>query len=232
MATQGKFWQRVGQMFRGGRGNGGQSPDAGDDGGDGLAVVGTRAPTRRDLKDRYERVVELMDAMESHFRRQDERAEALTKSVDRVAGILERIAAAHQQQNESIGTIADRVGTVATHAARLSETLGQVPSSMNAQAEAVRVLSRQIEVAQEADHQTAASLSELGRAVNMLEESTRSQVTTLKGLHDEEASQKETLTNLVHQQSRRFLVLLIVVAVIGVGAVVMMGLTLYQLLSR
>jgi chromosome segregation ATPase len=241
MATLGSFWRRVGRLFRG---DGNVSDDGGaplsrstpqspgelaSAPGGGWSTL-RRQPSRRELGERYQRVLELMDAMHTHFEKQDERAGQLTASVQQVAGALNELIGAQQAQGASLRTVADRVVAVSTHAAALSETLSELPGSLHAQAEAVQSLGRRLEIAQEADHRVANSLGDLGHAVDTLRTASTSQVEALRQLHAREQEQREALGSLVRDQSRRFLIIIIVAAILAICALAAMGITLAMVL--
>lgn len=257
MSTQSSFWQRVGAMFRGE--SAGQSPGngrraaAGSNGSHGslsvadvqvgepppetgqpglMARLGRRDPSVHQMRDGYQRLVGMVDALQEHFHKQDERSTQLADSVGRMVGILEQVADSGRSQQEHIRSIADNVNAAGQHTAAMSEALSQMPHSFELQAEAVRTMLRQIEVSQEADTQLMHSLQQLGSAVDALNSSSTAQVQTLERLNAGEHEQKEALTLLVREQSRRFLVIVIVAGILGIGALAAMAITLAVQLSR
>ena len=91
---------------------------------------------------------------------------------------------------------------------------------------------RQIEVSQEADTQLMHSLQHLGQAVDTLNSSSAAQVQTLERLDAAEREQQAALTELVRAQSKRFMIITIVVSTLGLGALAAMAITLGLLLGR
>ncbi|MBN2445697.1 MAG: hypothetical protein JXO22_03170 [Phycisphaerae bacterium] len=227
MATGASFWRRVGNALRGESGLGGDG---------GLATVNDnheqppsggwsllrRRPNRREMSERYERVIELMSAMHTHFERQDEHARQLNTSMHELVDSLAALTDAQQAQGESVRNVADRVVAASQHVASLADTLGRVPASLAAQAESVHALARQLEIAQEADHRVANTLGDLGQAVTSLQTSEAAQVQSLHKLHDRESEQREALANMVREQGRRFLTVTIVAVVMALGAMATM----------
>lgn len=175
-------------------------------------------PSTGEMRAGYQRVLELMDDMHQHFEKHDHRAEQLANSVDRVAGILERLAQTQHQQGECIRTIADNVESASRHAVDISKSLHQVPESLRTQADTVRTLVQQMEVTQECDNQLMHSLQQLGKAVEALSSASTAQVRSLEDLHHKEEEQRDALTDLVRSQNRNYLIVVIVAAVIAVGA--------------
>ena len=240
MSQQTSFWHRLGNMLRGedvlrtsGNGNGNghadqpvgdqtastdDPPQAHDEQSRSLSRWPRRQPSVAQMRDGYERVVHMMDTMQDHFQKQDERAEQLGHSVERMVGILEDLSNTGRNQQEHIRTVADNVREAGKHAAVMSESLSQMPRSLQAQAESVRTMLRQIEVSQESDTQLMHSLQQLSRAVDGLSTSGTAQVQTLERMNTAEREQRESLTLLVREQSRRFVVILVVAAILGLGA--------------
>lgn len=256
MSAQVSLWKRFGSMFRGG-GNGsgnsftaatraidptphdqtlsaatGTDPLAAPRAGTSLMRWGRREPTVSQMREGYRRVAELMDSMQQHFQKQDERAEQLTRSVEHVAETMEQLAAAQRAQGEHVSSIATHVDNATQHTERLAETLGQMPASLELQAEAVRSVAQQLAISHESDAQLVHSLKRFGQAVDSLRASGAAQVETLQSLHARDREQKEALMEFVRHQSRRYLIAMIPVAVLGLGALITMGIILARAIDR
>lgn len=193
---------------------------------------GRREPSLSQLREGYQHLVDLMDTMRRHFERQDQRADQMTRSMDQLAGILGRLAESQQAQGECVRTIAAHVDAAGQHAAALSETLSHLPASMQVQAQACQSMLRQMEIAQETDTQLGHSLQRLGHAVESLQASSTAQVETLQQIHSAERGQKDALMALVHEQNRKFFWTMTVAAVLGLGALAAMGVTLALVLNK
>ncbi len=230
------FWKRLGSAFR-------ANADHGDGNGNGAALAvepgdpvsgngretGNRAPSLlpwvrrgrslKQLDERYQRVLELMDTMRVHFEEQDRRAEELTAGVGRVGRTLEQLTETQRAQSECVAAVAARVNDAARYSAGLSTMLLEMPASLQAQAEAVRAVARQMEATRAADAQLASSVQQFSRAADALRDASTVQVEVLQRLHDAGAHQKESLQAFVRQQTRLLLVLTAIVMVLGLGAV-------------
>ncbi|MFQ5806279.1 MAG: hypothetical protein ACE5I3_07510 [Phycisphaerae bacterium] len=233
------FWKRVGSAFRAradrndGNGYGAAlavepADPARENGGDtesGTSSVSSLLPwvrrgkSLRQLDERYQRVLELMDAIRVHFEKQDRRAAELTAGVDRVGRTLEQLAGMQRAQSECVASVAARVNDAAKYSAGLSTVLLEMPASLQAQAEAVRAVARQMEAARAADGQLVSSLRQFSQAADSLRDAGTVQVETLQRLHDAGEHQKESLQTFVRQQTRLLLIITIIVAVLGLGAV-------------
>lgn len=171
------------------------------------------------LDQRYQRVVELMDVMRTHFEAQDRRAAELTAGINRVGGTLEQLAESQRSQCEGIRSLASRVDLAAKYSGDLAAMLVEMPASLQAQAEALHSVARQMESARSADAQLTDSLRQFGRAADALNNSSRAQVDSLQRLHSSSKFQEENLRGFVHGQTRLLIIITVIVAVLGLGAI-------------
>jgi hypothetical protein len=164
------------------------------------------------------RLFELVDRLECHFEEQDRRAGELSRHVEQITGLLERLAESGARQQEGLNAVAESVGQVRQHTALMSESLGQLPPLFQSEAEALRQMVRQMDVAQESATQLMHSLQRLSQAVDALQAAGLAQVQTLERLSQAERQQQQALFLLVREQSRRFLIIIVIAAVLGLGA--------------
>lgn len=171
-------------------------------------------------------MIELAGALQEHFRQQDQRAAALAASLDRVGGILEQLAESQRSHGECLHNIAAQAETAGRQTAALTDTLGRLPDSLLSQADALRSVARQMDLAQESDTQLVHSLQRFGQAVDTLGTSGTAQVEVLQRLNTAQREQQASLTNLLREQSRRFLLVMMVATFLAVAALAAMGITL------
>jgi hypothetical protein len=239
MSSGVSFWKRVGSAFRAnadgdnGDGNGvtptiERTADEGASGRDAESVSSSglaRWPwnrwgrSYRQLDARYQRVVELLDLMGVHFERQDQRSTELAAGVDRLGSTLEQLAGAQRTQSECVASIAARVDEAARHSAALSTVIREMPAALQAQAQAVRAISQQMEAARDADAQLVSSLHQFGRAADALRDAGSVQTAALQRLHHASEEQADSLQAFVRSQTRLLLIITVVVAVLGLGAI-------------
>ncbi len=180
------------------------------------------------LRDAYQRVVVLMDAMQEHFARSDEKARHLGDSVERVAASVERLADAQTSQGRFIAAIAQHTESSARHGA----TLMELPASLQAQADALRSVAKHIGASQEQGAHLAQSLHSFGRAVDGLSASGARQTETLERLHESGTDQVAVLKDFLVKQGQRFTWLLGAVLGVSVAAIAGLAVLLVLLLSR
>jgi hypothetical protein len=245
MAKAGSLWQRVGGIFRTNhppaelwsdtttRTLAGRTPESLN--GRPRALAPAAEPARvswwqrrqarqMQVRQASQRVVQLADELERYFRRQDERAAELTGSLGHVGGVLEQLAETQRTHSECLRGIAQHTEAGVKHSAMLTETLGRLPDSLVTQAEAIRAVARQLQVGQESDTQLTQSLQQFGRAVDTLGSAGTSQVEMLQRLNAAQREQHEALVTLVREQSRRFMLILVVGAILAVAALAALAL--------
>ena len=255
MSQQMTFWRRVGRFFRGGPAphddqtrrdgaamtnseeiaNEENGPDAAanDAATPGLlARLGRREPSVSQMRDGYQRIVETLDGLQDHFKNQDQRAEQLGEHVAQMVNRLEQLADTGRTQQDHIRSIADNVNQAGVHTAAISESLSQLPTLLQGEAEAVRSMVRHMEVSQESDTQLMHSLQKLSQAVDALSAAGAAQIQTLERLDGAGREQKEALTTLVREQTRRFMIIIVIAAILGLGALAALVTVLALQLSR
>lgn len=249
MSTVSGFWKRVGDLWghvvqrNGGGGSVRREQRAAEthagSGGNGSHPPAPRseaAPMPRPggwliRSSAQQRVAELMDAMQTHFERQDLRAQALAAAVDRVASTLERLGESQRAQGECIAAIADQVSGASAHVAALSAFLRELPGSVHEQAQALHQLARQMESARQIDVQMVQSVERFGSAIDALRQSGAAAVQTLERLHEAEREQTQSFRSFIREQNRRFLVATIVVAALGAASLGGLTVALVMLLN-
>jgi hypothetical protein len=237
MSQATSFWRRIGSLFGAGEVDGQRhagpvddedspsqahiatsDPLAGLPASGGLLARFRRNDHRAAQVAGYQRIAEMIDSLREHYRRQDERATRVEQQTERISGILQQLADSGRQQQEHVRAMADNVSQTSRHTAAMSESLSLLPPLLQAEADAVRSMVRQMDVAQESDTQLMHSLQKLGQAVEALNAAGAAQVQTLERLNAAEREQRQALTLLVREQTRRFLLIMLVAAILGVGA--------------
>ncbi len=247
MAATTSFWQRLSSVLRPGvlpttpsDGDGQpvivagaddaelDRPVPGDAGGEVQTISWWRRRLARQAQAREVslHVIALAGALQTHFRSQDEHAADLAQALQRVGGTLEQLATTQRAQGECLQTIAQHTDAAGRQAAALSDTLRRVPESLLAQAEALRTVARNLEISQETDTQLMHSLQRFGQAVSTLGAAGTAQVETLQHLHAAQGEQHVAFAALVRQQSRRFLLVLLVGGVLAVAGLAGLAVTL------
>lgn len=217
------FWTRLSEMFRPGH-SGRNLPPVGDDGllangavgggedDDGASTVSDKPITRwtrrdqalQQLQEGYQRVTDLIDAMQKHMGEQSDRTERIASSLDYLARSLSDLPTASRQQAETLGAIASHLEVTNSRTQQLAESISELPGATKAQNEALTGITRQLDMANETHVQLNHALSSLGEAVGTLRKSGEAQAESLRSLQEEGRDREGHLAQLVSEQQRRF----------------------------
>lgn len=243
MSEHTSFWQRVGQALRGNdlmrritgangysshkpeqMHGGGPNLSAGATGvldglptrpGNGLLRLGGGRASMEQLRDGYQRVLVMMDALTQHFDKQDRRAEELGAALNRLGEVLQHMAESQRSQGEHVSAIARQADAVGRP---LSEALSRMPASLQAQTDAVLSLLRQLESSQSAESQLTDSLTRFGTAIESLNSASAAQVQTLQRMNEAQHNRETLLADLIRQQGRRYSYVVLAASVVIIGA--------------
>ena len=233
------FWSRVGDMLRrpgravGSRGDGRSAGLSGtasmtdsDTGDPGIRppIASKRHLARREaggrepLEEGFTRVVGLVESIQAHFKLQDERAERMAASFDRIAESLAQVPEASQTQVESLREIREQLQAGTAWTKRIEDSLSELPRMADAQRETMVSMGRQLEVLREADDRGTEVMGELGQSMSRLEDAAKASTGVLKDMHTDSAAREERMTGLVREQTRqlmRFALAAIVLAAVA-----------------
>jgi len=184
------------------------------------------------IDERYQRVVELMDAIRVHFEQQDRQAAELNAGVNRLGDTLETLATNQGCQSESLASIATQVNDSAHSTASLASTMVEMPASLQAQAEAVHAVARQMEATREADARLSETLRQFSQAADTLGDAGTVQVETLRQVHDANHRHRTSLERFVRRQSRLLVTITVIVAVLGLGAVAALAVVAHMIFNN
>ncbi|MBK9118769.1 MAG: hypothetical protein IPM18_04090 [Phycisphaerales bacterium] len=242
MADQGSVWQRLGSMIRGAPRD---EPTRAE-----VERLETAAPAPLERADRRipwwkrralrhaqarevsRRIVELANVMHEHLKRQEERHGEVGVALQRLGTLLETVTTQQKNTADTLRSVADSAALTGKHSAVISDAVSRIPDSMLSQADAVRKLSQRIELAQESDTQLHHALQQFQRSVEKLSASDGSRAEALQQLHSAHERHHDALRALIREQSRRFLVIILIVGIVVVAALAALGTTLALSLQR
>ena len=241
------FWSRLGGWFRmQGHGatfeNGtpGDAPAPVPPGGG--AVPATREVSRNDepsptpkhrlvrrdaalerLEEGYGKILGLIESIERHLEQQDDQAEAVTRSLERIADTLGNWHERARTQAELVAEINSRLEAESARTRKFQESLAQWPAIADAQRETMSAISRQIDLSRETGDRVATTMQGFGQSVVELTEAVSTSTSTMDVFRTEAAAGEARFMKLFEQQTRRLTFFACVA--IGVAAVVaIMGL--------
>ncbi len=189
--------------------------------GSGLTRWARREHTISRLQEGYDRVLEMMDAIQKHMATQEDRTEKIATGISQLSRSLAELPGATQQQVQLLSGIAAQLETTTVRTQQLSDAVGELPRVVRGQTDALTGVQRQLEMASESDAHLATSLQSFERSISRLGESSEHQANAMRELRAMSDEHQRRLGEIVEQQTRRFTIMLIIVAVLaGAGIVV------------
>jgi chromosome segregation ATPase len=169
------------------------------------------------------RVIDLIDSLQQHQKKQDLRAEEISSSLSQVATTLHALEQVGRDQVERLTRIADELHVSQERWGQAAAAIAELPRYAEAQQAALTAVARQMDGLANRDERMGASLDSLREAVTALGEATTSSSVAIKSLQMSALENHERVAGLVQTQNRRF-VLLFAVTLVLVGVVAVVGL--------
>ena len=171
------------------------------------------------LQEGYEQVTELIELIRNHLVTQAERSERTCNALEQLARSTSDVPAISRQQGQTLETIADQLETTSTRTQQLAETMSEMPKITRAQTDTLAGINRQLEMAGEQNVVASQTMDKLGTAINALGTSNQAQAEVWKQMDAKATEQNDLLTQLIARQSRRFIMLFVVTAVLAAAAI-------------
>lgn len=218
-----RFWSRVGHWFRAAN-----HPDGDGGGSGGIAEMESASPRltqavtgveplqdppipqaaqleieRERLDEAYSRILDLIASIRNHLELQDQRAERMAPTVDRLATGLANIPEAARTQVELLSGITKHLENDADRAKRIEGLLSQLPHLADAQRETMVSVARQLDLAMEISGRQTGVLEECQGALSHLGDLATESTAALGKLYAESTEKEERLVRLITVQTSR-----------------------------
>jgi gas vesicle protein len=179
------------------------------------------------LEEEYARVVNLIDAIQTHLASQAEESQRMARSLERLAESLSHVPDASRQELELLTRIQDSMTADLAGTKRIEDCLSQLPQLADAQREAMVSIGRQLDSSRETSERVASTLGEVQQAVGGLGEATDASAKAVQELRHDASARGERIAELVKDQTRRLTTLAwamiglaVVAAVVALVAVI------------
>ncbi len=172
------------------------------------------------LQEGYDRVLDLMDRIQSHMQTQETRTEEIASALTQLSRSLADVPSVDQQQVQLLSTIAAQLETTTVRTQQLSDAIGELPRVVRGQTDALSGIQRQLEMSAESDAHLTGTLQSFGRSVDRLGQSTETQATALRELNAAGETHQQRLDEIFQRQTRQFTWLVILTAVLAGAAIV------------
>ena len=172
------------------------------------------------LQEGYDRVLDLMDRIQSHMQTQETRTGEIASALSQLSRSLADVPSVDQQQVQLLSTIAAQLETTTVRTQQLSDAIGELPRVVRGQTDALSGIQRQLEMSAESDVHLTGTLQSFGRSVDRLGQSTETQATALQELNAAGEAHQRRLDEILQRQTRQFTWLVIITAVLAGAAIV------------
>jgi hypothetical protein len=184
-----------------------------------LARWSKRDQTLAKLQEGYERVTQVVEAVQKHLSEQGERTERIASALENLARTTSDLPNTTRQQVETLQAMAGHLETTNARTQQLNETMSELPKVARLQTETLSGIKRQLDMTNEQNLLTSQTMDKLGGAINSLGEFNSAQTQVLRDMGSSTVHQNELLTKLIAKQSRRFLMLFVVTVILASAAV-------------
>ncbi len=170
------------------------------------------------LQQGYDTVLELVESIQGHLSRQNQRNDQVTELLAEMTNGLREVPQAARQQAESVGQLASQMAISNRHSQTIISTLDDLPRSAAAQRQALDSIATQLGSSSCATEKLTERLDSIGGLVERLGDALQEQVRTLKAVQLATRHQESQIISIHQAQNRRFNILMAVVAVTAVAA--------------
>jgi hypothetical protein len=178
-----------------------------------------RDQTLAKLQEGYEKVTQVVEAVQNHLAEQGQRTERICVALEQLARSTSDLPDASRQQVETLRAIAGHMETTNARTHQLADTMSEFPKVARLQSETLSGIKRQLDMTNEQNLLTSQTMDKLGTAISSLGEFNSAQTHVLRDMNSSTVQQNELLTKMIAKQSRRFLMLFIVTVVLATAAV-------------
>lgn len=180
---------------------------------------------RQQTLDSYTRLATLLDTLQGHFDRQDQRAGELNNLLEKLAHTIEDAA---QDQRAVSAQSNEKIAALSEHTAGISAALSELPTALQAQNSVLKALKQQAEVSQEVDVQVMHSLQRFGPTLETMRETSHAGVKALEKMLQQERDSRQDLTRFVQKQSQRLFAITLAAGILTLLAVAAAGVLVFR----
>lgn len=154
------------------------------------SILSKRELTLERLQEGYHKVVGLVESIQDHMERQDQRGESMSRAMSALA--------------ESMAPVGDTAREQLRVLCEMNAQLGQMPRIADAQREAVVAIGRHMDAAGKTNERMSGTLDGFHRAVTNLGDASNASTAALRQMHADAAAREERMAGVLRDQTRRF----------------------------
>jgi chromosome segregation ATPase len=173
----------------------------------------------KQLQEGYDRVTGLIEEVHNHLVTQGERGDRICTSLEQIAKSVSDTPTLTRQQSQRLDTIGTQIETTNLRTQQLAESVQEVPKIIRLQSDSLSGIARQLEMAQEQGVLANQTMDKLCGAIQTLNDSSNAQAKALWSMNATAGEQNDLLTQLVRRQSRLFIALVVICALMAAGSI-------------
>ncbi len=157
----------------------------------------------RRLEEEHDRVVNLVEVIQTHLAAQACQTEKIADSLERLVENLAHLPAASEKQLALLASLGESATADAASAKRIEEGLAQLPPIADAQREALVSVGRNLDLSRETTERLGSTMEQIHSAIGSLGEATEASTKASERWGQDAAQRRQRVTTLLEEQSRR-----------------------------
>lgn len=157
------------------------------------------------LQEGYERVTRVIEDIQAHLVQQGERSERICSALEQIAKTMAETPQIARQQSQTLDHIAAQIEAANARSQQLTDIISDIPKVTRGQTEMLTGIGRQLEISNEQGIVASQTIDRLGATLRALGETSQAHGEVLREMSTKAAAQGDQLTQLIAQQSKRFL---------------------------
>jgi uncharacterized protein YukE len=153
-------------------------------------VLSKKELTLERLHEGYQKVIGLVESIQVHLDKQDQRGESMTKAMQSLADQMRPV---NESANEQLRVLGEMNG-------RISE----LPRLAQAQNEVITTIGLHLEATSQTQDRISSTLDGFQRAVTHLGDATNASSTAFRQMHADSSAREERMARVLQDQTRRF----------------------------
>ncbi len=182
--------------------------------------------TVQQLRHGYDKVLDLVESIQNHLDQQNKRSDRVVELLADLGQGMKEMPAAASRHTDTLKGLVNQIELANRHAQAMVSALGDWPNAAMAQRDALNAIALHLGSSSDTNTKLAEQLQAHNRTANMLAESSREQVATLKAMQESSHVCNNHLAHLIHTQTRRFTMLFVITLVLTLSAVAAVGVNL------
>jgi hypothetical protein len=184
------------------------------------------------LQEGFTALTGLMGAVKESLEKQNQRQDELIQVLGDLPDVLRSIPASGAAQTETLKAIASQIKEQNTHQQKLGQILEKVSETGGNQREILDSLKQRVETLGDHDRTIAASLNNVGSAMETVSRTSHTSAQVLEQMRDNINSREGELQRMMHKQGARYTTMLAIAIFLSIAALAAVCVIGFLLLTK